>query len=38
MNIAVDYGNTTAKVGIFNNGRLDSKKIFGSAAGIKGIP
>jgi type III pantothenate kinase len=35
MNIAVDYGNTAAKVGIFTQGRLDRKLIFGSASELR---
>lgn len=35
MNIAVDYGNTTAKVGIFEHGRLGRKLLFHRAEELK---
>ncbi len=35
MNIAVDYGNTTAKVGIFENELLREKRLFTEPAGLR---
>src|SRR6267142_1698157 len=35
MNIAVDYGNTSAKVGIFRDGQLQEKRLFQDPAALR---
>jgi len=35
MNIAVDYGNTSAKVGIFRDGQLQDKRLFQDPAALR---